>query len=245
MKLRPLLYILIACVGLISCDKPCVDFKCDCIENLELPCYNIGEKNYFLGYIDGTEFCLADGEDVYAYHTSRYNGFTTTPASPELSPSATVETRALGFWLGDTTLKEFSFKVVLKGPSINLDSFSIAQQLDELQFIDNLPLRSDGESINGFDFLMTYACVKKYRDKLRKLDPDIFYITMGHSNPSNKQPDDSYMRVVKYRKSDLGYAWQYDISFELRLKLYYFIDKWETFGTLKDAVFNTQTIVYK
>jgi hypothetical protein len=239
-----LLFILVVFIGFNSCKKPCYDFRCKCIDKLELPCYEIGDKNYFSGYIDGTELCLADGVDSYHYNTAILNGFTTTAADPELNTSVGVERHGIRFNISQG-IEEYAYTVSIETPMINAESFSFMQQLDTLGDLEYLTVRSGSRREEGYSIQMTYACVEKYGDKENRLDPELFWIILSHTNPHLKQPKGSYIRVANYKKSDLGDAWKYEITFEVRMKLFYFIEKWETFGTLDNAVFSTETIVNK
>jgi len=225
-------------------DNPCYNFKCKCMEDLELPCFDFQSDNYFAGSFGDRSICISDGSDAYKYSQQVYN-LTRTYTGDVLNTTETGLFKGMRFIIRDSTLKEYTFRVRIDSPPRASGVFSVKKELDALEYMDELPLESEEDNVEGYKLWIKYMCLIKYRDKVNRLDPEIFEIILSHSQRKNKQPKDSYMRVVEYRKKDLGYAWRYNITFEMQMKLYYFDEKWKVFGTLQDAVFSTQSIVLK
>lgn len=223
---------------------PCYNFKCKCMEDIELPCFDFESINYFSGSFSDRAICIADGSEAYKYSLQSYQQSTTYPGDV-LNTTDPAVLEGIRFIIRDSTLKEYTFRVILDFPPVESEVFSAKEELDALAHMDELPLKSEEDNIEGYKFWMRYMCVIKYGDKENRLDPEIFEIILSHSQRNNKQPNDSYLRVVDYKKKDLGHAWRYNITFEMQMKLYYFDEKWKVFGTLQDAVFSTQSTVLK
>lgn len=231
---------------LYSCKEP-VNWETRCIQDVEYSCTDVRTYAYFSGVVNGFDLCLSAEVDDYVHLAGYYNSYTTPADNPVFDQTnpPPIEEKGLAFQLfkiESGVNAPYTWTISITGPPVPVDSFVFKKELDELQDVYALPLRNDADRF-GYDFHLAYSC---NTDEVVGLgDPYLQSknVVLVHNRVT--QPVDAFIRVSAYSKEDLGNAWQYDISFEMQMRLYYMDEVWKKFGDLEQGVFKTRTIVPK